>query len=147
LNYLNAMLGARELQHRQVASSDEGVFLSREGGWVVETPRQSIAWISGDSIHVPDSSLGGVAGTCLAWMIERGEVIRGTRTDLRGLSAADAVFVCNSVRGITPVAEIWDESDSKRLGEFASADHGRVRALQAGWQQSLEATAQGQLFA
>ena len=142
LSYLNTMLGARELLARNASLSDEGVFLSRAGEFVVETVRQNIAWVVDDRIHIPDAAVGAVAGTCLAWLRTRGLAVESVRASLGELLQADAIFVLNSVRGITPVAEVWDAADAARLGVYNSASHPLVVALQRDWREALAQSAQ-----
>lgn len=144
LNYTNALLGAEELAHRATAPSDEGLFLSREGGFVVETPRQNLAWFANGELRFPDPAIGVVAGTCLQWLLETsGCVIAPRRAPLQELLAAEAIFVCNAVRGITPVRRIWDLVDGAVLRELDSAGDPRVIALMKKWDGSLEATFSG----
>ena len=143
LNYLNAILGTRELRNRNAAESDEGLFLSREGEFVVETARQNLAWISGGRMHVPDASVGPVAGTCLAWIRTRGLQIEPSRATLGEFLKAEAIFVLNSVRGITPVGEVWNESDTQLLGAYSSVAHPLIMTAQREWQEALEETAKG----
>ena len=144
LNDANARLGADELAHRTTVASDEGLFLSRAGGFVAETPRQNIAWLAGGELRHPDPAAGAVAGTCLQWLLEIcGLPAAPRRAPLAELLAAEAVFVCNAVRGITPVREILDASDRAVLRTFDSASHPLVRELRAKWEESLRATAAG----
>ena len=142
LNYVNALLGCNELARRTTVASDEGLFLSRDRKFVVETPRQNIAWFAGKRLCYPEPSLGPVAGTCLDWILEQGGfAARPVHLPLGAVLGADAVFVCNAVRGITPVREIWDAGDRAMLGAFASATHPQVRELRSKWDASLRATA------
>jgi 4-amino-4-deoxychorismate lyase len=141
LNYTNAIAGAREVQSRSAVPSDEGLFLSRDGRFVVETPRQNLAWIEGGRICFPDPALGAVAGTCLQWLLGLGLAAEMRRASLEQLAQADAIFVLNAVRGITPVREVWDARDSARLGLFESATHPLIVKLQRTWNEALEATA------
>ena len=142
VNYLNATLGLRELRSRKIPAADEGLFLSREGDMVVETPRQNLAWIVGDEIRVAADSAGAVAGTCQAWMHSLGHAISPVRSTLSDFLRADAIVCLNSVRGFTPVREVWDEDDARCLGRFPSAAHPLVRQLQREWQDGLLLTAQ-----
>ncbi|HVU24337.1 MAG TPA: aminotransferase class IV [Opitutus sp.] len=142
LNYLNALLGAEELATRTADPGDEGLFLSREGDFVVETPRQNLAWLAGDRLCHPDPALGAVAGTCLAWLLETcGRPGVPRRAPLDELLAADAIFVCNAVRGITPVREIRGADDRAVLRTLDSVAHPRVREWSAQWEESLRVTA------
>lgn len=142
LNYANALLGGAELERRTGTTSDEGLFLSRDG-FVVETPRQALAWIAEGRLCYPDRSLGSVAGTCLVWVLERGGAAEPRCALLAEFLKAEAVFVLNAVRGITPVREIWDETDTRRLGEWDSASHPIVGSLRRQWGEALAATAEG----
>jgi branched-subunit amino acid aminotransferase/4-amino-4-deoxychorismate lyase len=142
LNYLNASLGLRELSMRSAAPSDEGLFLAREDDFVVETARQSIAWVVGDRIYTPGESSGAVSGTCLAWLQTCDVAIVRTRAALATFLEANAIFVLNAVRGITPVAAVWDEFDGKQLGSYESAAHPLILQLQRGWNDELAKTAQ-----
>lgn len=140
LNYANALLGAEELRRRGAPVTDEGLFLSRDG-WVVETPRQAVAWIKDEELCHADPELGAIAGTALEWAVETIGQARPCRVTLDTLCTADAVFVVNTVRGVTPVATVWDETDTRQLAAFESAAHPMIVGLQARWQEALEATA------
>lgn len=144
LNYLNAILGARELQMRSSSSSDEGLFLSHADASVVETARQNVAWIVGDEIQIPDAATGAVAGTCLDWLQTRGISVQRTRASLAEFTKAEAIFTLNSVRGITPVAQVWDEADVSLLGSYDSAAHPGIRSLQQEWSEALAKSARKQ---
>jgi branched-subunit amino acid aminotransferase/4-amino-4-deoxychorismate lyase len=141
LNYLNAFLGSRELQIRNAAATDEGLFLSRADESVVETARQNVAWVVGGRIRFPDATTGAVAGTCLAWLQALGIPTAPARVSLAEFLGADAIFTLNSVRGISPVAEVWDESDASLLGHYNSVAHPLVRRLQHDWSDALAVTA------
>jgi len=141
LNYANALMGAEELRRRKAQVNDEGLFLSRDGGCVVETVRQNIGWIKNDRIHYPDLALGPVAGTCFAWLLELGFASEPCRARVDDLLEADAVFVANSVRGITSVHELWDKDDATLLGSFSSAAHPLIGALRERWSDALRVTA------
>lgn len=141
LNYANALLGARELERRGAKPADEGLFLSREGDWVVETARQNVAWMAGDCLYYPEPALGAVAGTCLEWVLSLGVRAEPRRAGLEEVLRADAALVCNAVRGVTPVREVWSADDRTRLCSLRSHEHPVVKALRARWRECLEATA------
>lgn len=141
LNYLNTLLGAEEVRRRSGEPSDEGLFLARETGLVVETARQNIAWISGAQIFYPDPSLGPVMGTCLTWLLELDVAAQPRRAALDEFVKADAIFVLNAVRGITPVCEVWDSDDRVKLGMLNSPAHPLVMSLCQQWTEALTATA------
>jgi 4-amino-4-deoxychorismate lyase len=140
LNYTNVMMGVRELERREAASTDEGLFLSREGSFVVDTTRQNIAWIAGGRLHYPDLLLGGVAGTCLTWILEQETTALPVRASYDELATAEAIFVSNAVRGVTPVQALYDATDELVCGVESSA-HSFVRMLQQRWTESLRRTA------
>lgn len=141
LNYLNALLGSRELARRSTDPGDEGLFLSREGGYVVETARQNVAWIRDGRICYPDPAVGALAGTALAWLLELGCAAQPCYARLDEMLAADAIFLLNSVRGITPVREIRDTDDKVLITSLDSSAHPMVASLRRQWSDALKATA------
>lgn len=141
LGCANAWLGAEELRRRTKEASDEGLFLARESGLVVETTRQNIAWIVDGCLHYPDPMLGAVAGTCQAWVVELGAACEARRASLDELLAAEAIVVMNSVRGITPVHLVFDADDRPLRRGIDSRDHPLVASLRRQWTEALEATA------
>jgi 4-amino-4-deoxychorismate lyase len=141
LNYANAYLGARELDARASHASEEGLFLSRDGAFVVETPRQNIAWVCDGALRYPDFGLGAIPGTCLRWVLGLGIPAEPRRAKLEELIAADAIFVLNAVRGITPVRELWDVTDRSELCVMSSHQHPVVVSLRHQWAEALAATA------
>jgi 4-amino-4-deoxychorismate lyase len=141
LNYANAFAGAEELRRRAATASDEGLFLARDNHCVVETTRQNLAWIEDGKFCYPDPALGAVAGTCLQWALQLGVPSAAWRVGLDGILTVDAIVVLNAVRGITPVRELWDERDQRRLGAFASHAHPLVKQLQQHWNEALQETA------
>lgn len=142
LGYANAWLGAEELRRRTKEASDDGLFLARESGCVVETTRQNIAWIVDGCLRYPDPALGPVAGTCLDWIVELGAACETRRAPIDELLAADAIIVMNSVRGITPVHLVLDADDRPLRRGIDSRDHPLVASLRRQWTEALEATAE-----
>lgn len=143
LNYANAILGARELGRRTTNPGDEGLFLSRGDEYVVETPRQNVAWVRDGRIYFPDPSIGALAGTCLAWLLELDSGAQPCRARVDELLKADAIMVLNSVRGITAVREIRDKQDRVLVSSLASQVHPLVVSLRHQWDEALQATARG----
>jgi 4-amino-4-deoxychorismate lyase len=142
LNHANAHLGGRELTRRAAAPSDEGLFLN-DAGEVIETTRQAIAWVRGDALCFPAPELGPIASTGLAWACEQVGSLRPERASVAALAEADAVFVINGVRGVTPVRELVDETDRGVLAHYRSAGHPRIVELQRRWKEALRRTAEG----
>lgn len=92
----------RDVDGRVVCATAANVFVLVAGRW-----------------HTPRVDRCGVAGVCRAWAIERLDAVE-THLSKVDVERADAVFVCNAVRGILPVA---------RLGDRAWPPHPQVRAL------------------
>jgi 4-amino-4-deoxychorismate lyase len=144
LNFTNALLGAHEVRRRGAKTDDEGLFLTRDGGWLVETPRQNLAWIAGGRWWFPDPALGAVAGTCLQWLRDLGVEAQPGRATLEEIVRAEAVVLLNSVRGVTPVRALWDSSDLAQIGLWQSHAHPFVAAVRRSWSEALRATSAGE---
>lgn len=94
----------RDVEGRVVCATAANVFVRLNGRW--RTPRVDRC---------------GVAGVCRGWAIDRLDAVETdlTAADVEG---ADALFVCNAVRGILPAV---------RLGDRAWPAHPDLRALRA----------------
>lgn len=88
-------------------------------GHVVCATAANLFVLSGGRWRTPAVDRCGVAGVCRGWAFERLDA-REARLSRRDVERADALFVCNAVRGILPVA---------RLGDRAWPSHPQVRAL------------------
>lgn len=141
LNYANSLLGARELDRRARRPDDEGLFTARDNGFVVEAVRQNLAWIEKGRVCYPDPDIGAVAGTCLQWVLERHPDAVPRRVKPRELASAESVMIMNAVRGVTPVARLWDADDREMIGQWHSAEHPIVIALREAWAEALRVTA------
>ena len=97
---------------------DEGLVRDMDGDVVSATAANLIVLRNG-GWHTPPVDRCGVAGVCRAWMLSDSGA-RETRLGVDEVEAADAVVLCNAVRGILPVA---------RLGDRAWPPHPEVRAL------------------
>jgi 4-amino-4-deoxychorismate lyase len=143
LNFANALLGGNELRRRATRRDDEGLFLARDTGFVVEAAWHNLAWIErGGGICFPDPALGGVAGTCLEWVRQRPAGATARRIRMDDLAKAEAVVLLNAVRGVTPVRRLWDAGDLWLRAEWSSSAHPVVVALRQEWNASLRATAE-----
>lgn len=143
LNYSNSVLGGCELRQRGAARDDEGLFLTRDGKYVVEAVRHNLAWIANGCFLYADPTLGAVAGTCLQWILDLGIDAEPGRIDVEGLLRAEAVVLLNSVRGVTPVQALWDASDRSMIGSWKSHAHPLVITLRQQWNDSIADTAAG----
>lgn len=141
LNYANSLLGASELNRRARRPDDEGLFTARDSGFVVEAVRQNLAWIEQGRLCYPDPALGAVEGTCLRWVLEHHPAAVPRRVSPAELASAEAVMIMNAVRGVTPVARLWDADDRETIGKWRSAEHPIVIALREAWVEALNVTA------
>ena len=82
----------RDVAGRVTSGTATNLFIHHEGRW-----------------HTPELDHAGVAGICRGWAIEEtGAEVRRIRID--EVIAADAVFLCNSVRGILPIRRLDSHS-------------------------------------
>ena len=97
---------------------DEGLVLDMESN-VVSATAANVFVLRGGHWYTPMVDRCGVAGVCRGWLIaETGA--RELRMGVMEVETADAVVLCNAVRGILPVA---------RLGDRAWPPHAEARAL------------------
>ena len=95
----------------------EGLMLSTEGAVVCATAANLFA-LRNDRWWTPPVDRCGVAGVCRDWALRELDAAE-SRLDVTDIEQADAVFLCNAVRGILPVA---------KLGEREWTPHPRVKA-------------------
>lgn len=98
--------------------ADEGLMLDTADQVVCATAANLFALIDGRWITPPIDRCG-VAGVCRAWVLADLQADE-SRLSRQQVESADAIFLCNAVRGILPVA---------RLGERAWAPHPQISAL------------------
>ena len=89
-------------------------------GRLVSATAANVFLLQGQRWRTPDVGASGVAGVCRGWAIARLEASI-EQIEPGEVEQADAVFVCNAVRGILPVA---------RLGAREWSMHPQVAALQ-----------------
>jgi 4-amino-4-deoxychorismate lyase len=139
IQYANALLGWRELLARGGSEQDEGLFLASEQGFVVEATRHNVFWIAEGEVRFPDTALGPVAGTALAWVLAQGRPARAVRAVWADLLQAEAIALCNAVRGITPVLRLRDTAD-RVAQEFPQAHrHPWILEWRRCWDTELSA--------
>lgn len=102
------------------AGADEGLLRDADG-YVVSATAANLFVLSGDRWLTPPVDRCGVAGTCRAALLAPLSA-RETSLAKEDVERADAVFLCNAVRGILPVA---------RLGARRWPVHPGVAAAQA----------------
>ncbi len=114
-NRLEQVLARGEWQDPSI---DEGLMRSTEGDVVCATAANLFV-LHGDRWSTPRIDRCGVAGTCRAWLLSQTGAAQD-RLAAADVETADAVLLCNAVRGILPVA---------RLGERTFAPHPAVADL------------------
>lgn len=119
-NRLEQVLARAEWSGSAAAQgADEGLMLDTEDNVVCATAANLFALIDG-RWTTPGVDRCGVAGVCRAWIMTGSGASEG-RLSRRQAESAEAIFLCNAVRGILPVA---------RLGDREWAPHPQVSALQ-----------------
>ena len=106
-NGLNYILAAREAKQ---AGRDEALMLTIDD-WVSEATSANIFWIDGDQIYTPSKKcdlLPGIMRDTLMTIITKNDVLTlqegcFQRSDV---AQAEALFLCNSVKGIQPVRTV-----------------------------------------
>ncbi len=140
IQYANTVLGWQELHVRGGVAPDEGVFVD-PAGFVVEALWHNLVWIANHELCYPEPALGPVAGVALAWALAQGLSSRAVKVTWTELLQADAIMVCNSVRGFTPVRRARDVS-GEICAEFPAAyQHPLIQELSARWTGALARTA------
>lgn len=98
--------------------ADEGLMLDTEDQVVCATAANLFALIDG-RWTTPRIDRCGVAGVCRGWALAELQADE-SRLSRQQVESAEAIFLCNAVRGILPVV---------RLGERAWAPHPQISAL------------------
>ncbi|WP_162823772.1 aminodeoxychorismate lyase [Lysobacter sp. TY2-98] len=103
-NRLEQVLARAEWREGEAA--DDGLMRDVDGD-VVSAIAGNVFVLNGDSWTTPAIDRCGVRGVCRAWAIDALDV-RETRIAADAVESADALFVCNAVRGILEVARLGD---------------------------------------
>jgi 4-amino-4-deoxychorismate lyase len=108
LNRLDQVIASAQIP----ADFDEGLCLDEQGS-VIEGCRSNLLLAIDNQLVTPDLGKSGVEGVMLNYLIDKFKVL-DTRVlrktiSLRELKTASEIFLCNSVFGIWPVAEIENE--------------------------------------
>ncbi|GAB3732700.1 aminodeoxychorismate lyase [Luteimonas pelagia] len=104
---------------------DEGLVMDADGH-VVSATSANLLVLRDGAWTTPSVDGCGVAGTCRGWLLERGLVAERVLSR-EAVEGADALALCNAVRGILPVA---------RLGGRDRATHPGVATLQRALSQA-----------
>lgn len=122
-NRLEQVLAAAEVR---AAGVNEGLMLDDAGHVIAATSTNLFAWLDG-GWQTPSLDQCGVAGVMRAWLLAQCEV-HVTTLKAADIERADAVFLCNAVRGILPL---------RQLGTRAWPQvHPEIRALQSALAQA-----------
>lgn len=100
-NRLEQVLARAEVER---AGCDEGLMLDAEGRAICATAANLLVWRDG-RWYTPGLEHCGVAGVLRGWLLARGWV-DSAALSLREVERADALALCNAVRGILPVASL-----------------------------------------
>ena len=113
LNRLEQVLARQEAATRGL---DEALMLDASGRPVCATSANLVVLVEGRWLTPPTDRCG-VAGVCRGWLLERGLVCEAQLPPAQ-VEAAQAVFLCNAVRGILPVARM----DGRSLAHAPAID-------------------------
>ncbi|MGV8943185.1 aminodeoxychorismate lyase [Thermomonas sp.] len=116
-NRLEQVLARAEVDQ---AGFDEGLMHSRAGEVVCATAANLLVLREGRWITPPVEACG-VAGVCRGWLLDHG-LVEVARLALNAVETADALALCNAVRGILPVSS---------LGAVEYRQHPAVAVLQS----------------
>lgn len=133
-NGINYILAAAEAQRR---GADDALMLTVDGH-LSETTVANLFWEESGMVHTPSADcdlLPGITRGILLGLIETAGIpLKTGRFEPSALHRADAVWICNSVRGICPVKQLDGRSypvESALLaditGRYETFKHGRMR--------------------
>jgi len=105
-NRLEQVLARAEWNRPGARDTDaaEGLMLDM-GGDVVSATAANVFVLCGDGWVTPRLDRCGVAGVCRAWVLREIGATE-SRLAVTDVESADAIFLCNAVRGILPVAKL-----------------------------------------
>lgn len=138
LNRLEQVMARSEWQDEYF----EGLMFSQSGA-LIEATMANLFVLHGDKLLTPRLDLCGVKGVMrdaiLATDVEHlPGVNRLGETQLSAdtLHSADAVFICNSVRGILPLSQ-WFDSKGVLITQWNSSKHPAIQSLMALFHQKM----------
>lgn len=111
-NFADNVLALQELQRRKPTPSGEGLLLTADGR-LSECIHSNLFIIRDDALFTPSPEaflLEGITRKTVLDLAEKTAIsAQENNLHIADLKKADAVFTTNSVRGLTPVARIFDE--------------------------------------
>ncbi len=130
LNRLEQVMARSEWQDEYV----EGLMFSRSGA-LIEATMANLFVVQENLLLTPRLDLCGVQGVMRdailnadAAYLPQGTEVKEALLDAHILRNSDAAFICNSVRGIIPLAQ-WSDTKGVLIRQWNSSDHPVVRAL------------------
>lgn len=107
LNRLVYILGAQQLQRE---ASQEVLFLDQQQ-YLIESMHHNVFMVQGKNLLTPELKRCGVKGVMRSLVMQRlansiGFTVSEANFRIDDLIASDAVFLCNSVRGFTPITRV-----------------------------------------
>ncbi len=139
LAYLNSLAGHLEMRERAIPPGDEGLMLT-PGGHLSEGVTGNLFFIVDGHLHTPAASahiLSGITRQAVLALAEQSGTRIGEDTyTLDHLLGAEAIFITNSVRGLSPVATVLSEN-GELLRETGTGSHPLFRKLCRLYNESL----------
>lgn len=113
-NRLEYVLAAREISPKSSGADQHGLLLDSDG-WVIETLHHNIFLCQFGRLVTPKLGNAGVKGVMRRLIIEElaklvNLPVIESNIRLEDVANADEVFVCNSVRGLQPIADFAERS-------------------------------------
>jgi 4-amino-4-deoxychorismate lyase len=110
--YINNMLGKRELAEGGAEPGTEGLFLDPQGR-LCEGLVSNLFWLAGGTLHTPSPDTGALPGVTRDFVMD---MARASGVDVReglyvpdDLLRAEEIFLTNSIQEIVPVMRVEDE--------------------------------------
>jgi 4-amino-4-deoxychorismate lyase len=118
LHYMNNINAKRELAAYPWAANAEGLFLDRNGH-IAEGIVSNVFFISEGVLRTPALETGALAGVTREVVLELASAAGiPSETGLYSwdqLSAADEIFITNSIQELVPITQLWDENGNELI--------------------------------
>lgn len=110
-----------EAAFASLAPGTDDAILSSIQGFVSETTRMSLFWLTDGILHTPDDGCAPLRGVARALVMDWSPwPLRAGRYLLTDMLAADAVFATNAVRGVVWIRRIGERAWSEPLPELSA---------------------------